>query len=75
MSDGSEERSVGRGRGKAPIGTAISGAVTMLVIGFGGGSLVYGGFDWMTEPSLWWLWVMVITFTGLTFYQIRNNIS
>lgn len=75
MSDG-QERAPGRGgRGKAPLGTAISGAASMAVVGFGGGSLVYGGLGWMVEPSLWWLWAMGITFTGLTFYQIRNNLS
>lgn len=60
---------------KAPLTTALSGAVGAAVTILGLGSLMLGGFDWMVDPSAWWLWLITVGIVGLIYYQIRNNLS
>lgn len=60
---------------KAPLTTAVSGAVGAAVVIIGGGSLQWGGFDWMVDPSAWWLWLITVVVVGLIYFQIRNNLS
>lgn len=62
-------------RGKAPLGTAVSGAVGAAVVIVGGGSLQWGGLDWMVDPTAWWLWLITVVAVGLIYYQLRNNLS
>lgn len=62
-------------RDKAPLTTAVSGAVGAAVVVLGMGSLLLGGFGWMADPSAWWLWLVTAVTVGLIYYQIRNNLS